>query len=301
MPSPEIVPCLWLDEHAEAAASLYVDAFDDAEVVAVGRYPESGSNPAGRPPGSVSTVDVQLAGVRVTLLNGGQAFRPNPSMSLHVIVPKEEEVDALHTVLSAGGAELMPLGAYPWSPRYAWIADRFGVSWQLFVQSVAPSTRIVPCLMFAGEHHGRAREAIDAYVAAIPASRVIEVQVFAEGEGGESGSVKQGSFELAGRPFVAMDGGRGHGFGFDEGASLQVACSDQAEIDRLWDVLGDGGAPGPCGWIRDRFGLWWQVVPARMSSWMASDDADARGRLFEAMLAMGKLDVDDLERAFLGD
>jgi len=301
MSPPEIVPCLWLDEHAEAAASLYREAFADVEVDAVARYPESGPNPADRPPGSVMTIGLRLTGQPVTLLNGGPQFRPNPSVSFHVIVGDAGEVDALHALLSDGGAELMPLDAYPWSSRYTWIVDRFGVSWQLFAQPDVPAIRIVPCLMFAGVHHGRAREAIDDYVAAIPESRVDEIATFAEGEGGEVGTVKQGAFTLAGAPLVAMDGGRSHDFGFDEGASLQVLCSDQAEIDRLWDALGDGGEPGPCGWIRDRFGLWWQVVPARMSGWMASDDADARARLFAAMLSMGKLDVDRLQRAFLAD
>jgi predicted 3-demethylubiquinone-9 3-methyltransferase (glyoxalase superfamily) len=301
MAPSDIVPCLWLDAHAEAAASLYLEAFADARVDAVARYPESGDNPAKRPPGSVLTVDVRLAGQAVTLLNGGPSFRPNPSLSFHVILGDEADVDALHAVLAEGGAELMPLDTYPWSSRYAWIEDRFGVSWQLMTRPDTPEPRIVPCLMFAGEHHGGAREAIDAYVGAIPGSRVLEIETFAEGEGGEVGTVKQGRFELAGRPMVAMDGGTGHAFGFDEGASLQVLCSDQAEVDRVWAALATGGQEGPCGWVRDRFGLWWQVVPESMAAWMSADDAAARDRVFYATLPMGKLDVEALEQAFRGE
>ena len=300
MAPSELVPCLWLGDQAEAAASLYLEAFADARVESVAHYPEEGANPANLPPGSVLTVDVRLAEQRLTLLNGGPGFRPNPSVSFHVHLGDAADVDALHATLGEGGAELMPLGEYPWSARYAWIEDRFGVSWQIMARPEAREPAIVPCLMYAGEHHGGAREAIDAYVGAIPNSRVLEVETFAEGEGGEAGTVKQGRFELAGHTMVAMDGGTGHAFGFDEGASLQVLCSAQAEVDRVWSALAVGGEEGPCGWVRDRFGLWWQVVPEAMATWMSSDDAAARDRVFRAMLSMGKLDVDALERAYRG-
>ncbi len=301
MAADRIVPCIWLDDQAEAAASFYVAAFGEGRVEAVAHFPRSGENPANKPPGSVLTVDFTVAGQRFTLLNGGPNSRPNPSVSFHVHLPDAASVDALYAALGAGGVDLMPLDAYPWSPRFVWLQDRFGVSWQLMARADATRPTVVPALMFAGLHHGRAREAIAAYAAALPGSRVLHVEDFGEGEGGEVGTVKQAVLELLGQPVVAMDGGAGHAFGFDEGVSLQVTCADQAEVDRVATALAaDGGEEGPCGWVRDRFGLWWQVVPEAVAGWMASDDEAARDRVFHALVPMRRLDVAALERAYRG-
>ncbi len=301
MAAVRIVPCIWLDDQAEAAASFYVSAFAEGRVDAVARYPRSGENPSNRPPGSVLTVDFTVAGQRFTLLNGGPSFKPNPSVSFHVHLPDAAAVDALHAGLGAGGMDLMPLDAYPWSPRFVWLQDRFGVSWQLMARTDAARPTVVPAVMFGGPQHGRARDAIAAYVAALPGSRVVQVEDFGEGEGGEVGTVKQAAVELLGQPFVAMDGGSGHAFGFDMGLSLQVMCADQAEVDAVAAALAaDGGTEDQCGWVRDRFGLWWQVVPEQVGAWMASDDEAARDRVFKALLPMHRLDVTALERAYRG-
>lgn len=301
MAADRIVPCIWLDDQAEAAAAFYVAAFPEGRVEAVARYPRSGENPSGRPPGSVLTVDFSVAGQRLTLLNGGPSFEPNPSVSFHVHLPDAAAVDALHAALGAGGRDLMPLDAYPWSPRFVWLQDRFGVSWQLMARAAAKRPTVVPAIMFGGPQHGRAREAIAAYVAALPSSRVAHVEDFGEGEGGEVGTVKQAALDLLGQPFVAMDGGPAHRFGFDMGLSLQVMCADQAEVDAVATALAaDGGNEDQCGWVRDRFGLWWQVVPQQVGAWMASDDEAARDRVFRALLPMHRLDVAALERAFRG-
>jgi predicted 3-demethylubiquinone-9 3-methyltransferase (glyoxalase superfamily) len=301
MAGHRIVPCIWLDDQAEAAASFYLAAFPDGRVDAVARYPRSGENPSNQPPGSVLTVDFTVAGQRFTVMNGGPSFRPNPSVSFHVHLPDAAAVDALHAALGEGGIDLMPLDAYPWSPRFVWLQDRFGVSWQLMALADAVQPAIVPALMFAGLHHGRARAAIAAYAAALPDARVRHVEDFGEGEGGEVGTVKQAALELMGQPFVAMDGGTGHAFGFDEGVSLQVLCADQAEVDRIATALAaDGGEEGPCGWMRDRYGLWWQVVPEQVGVWLASGDVAARDRVFHALLPMRRLDMAALERAFRG-
>jgi predicted 3-demethylubiquinone-9 3-methyltransferase (glyoxalase superfamily) len=300
MPSNEIVPCLWLDDQAEQAAALYLKAFVDGRVLGTSRYPESRDNPSGRPRGSVLTVDLELAGRRFTLLNGGPMFEPNPSVSFFAHVETPAAADRLYGALAEGGATLMPLGSYPWSERYAWVADRFGVSWQVITGRRPPGgAAIAPCLMFVGAQHGRAEEAMRFYEDVFPGSRIADVERYAAGEGLE-GSVKHGRFVLAGQDLVAMDGPGPHRFGFDEGVSLQVMCEDQATLDRYWDALAAGGSHGPCGWLKDRFGLSWQVVPAEISTWMTSRDTAARDRAFQAVMGMGKLDVAAIRRAFEG-
>ena len=104
-------------------------------------------------------------------------------------------------------------------------------------------------------------------------------------------------FELDGRSFVALNGGPD--FQFNEAISIQVECADQAEVDRYWDALtADGGQPGPCGWLKDKFGLSWQVAPAKLTEMLRSPDKDAARRTMEAMLKMGKLDLPALEAAY---
>jgi predicted 3-demethylubiquinone-9 3-methyltransferase (glyoxalase superfamily) len=300
MPNPEIVPCIWLDDQAESAAAFYLRAFGKGRILATSRYPESRDNPSGRPRGSVLTVDLEVAGRRFTLLNGGPIFKPNPSISFFVHVETAAEVDGLFAALGEGGTPLMPIGKYPWSERYVWVSDRFGVSWQVMAGSrpfAGPA--IVPSLMFVGAQHGRAEEAMRLYTSVFPASRIGDVARYAAGEGPE-GTVKFGRFVLADQELVAMDSHGPHRFGFDEGLSLQIMCEDQPAIDRYWSALGAGGQAGPCGWLKDRFGLSWQVVPTEMIAWLTGGDVAARDRAFAAMLEMGKLDVATLRRAYEG-
>jgi predicted 3-demethylubiquinone-9 3-methyltransferase (glyoxalase superfamily) len=293
-----IIPCIWLDDQAEQAAALYAKTFAGGRVVATSRYPETSDNPSRRPRGSVLTVEFEIAGRRFTALNGGPIFTPNPSLSFFAYVETPADADRIYGALLEGGEALMPIGAYPWSERYGWVKDRFGVTWQ--VMATRPSdVAIVPCLMFAGALHGRAEDAMKMYTSIFPRSRVEAVERYKAGEGPE-GTVKRGRFVLDGQAMVAMDSHVTHGFTFNEGLSLQVMCEDQRDLDRYWDALGAGGKPSACGWLKDRFGLSWQVVPKNMGTWMASPDKVARDRAFAAMLTMKKLDVAALERAFSG-
>lgn len=289
-----IVPCIWFDDQAEKAAAFYVATFPDGKVVHAVRYPREGGNPSGKAPGSVMTVDFVVAGRRFTALNGGPMFKPNPSISFFVHLAHPQVFEALHAALLDGGTELMPLGAYPWSPRYAWVADKFGVTWQLSTAPGTPGPEIVPCLMYTREQNGRAREAVREYVAAFPDSRA-DVAGTVEGDG-----ATLFPFELSGQRLAALDGGTGHDFGFTEGLSLQVFCADQAEIDHYSAALSSGGEVGPCGWVKDRYGVSWQVVPAVMLDWMGSRDLAAHERVFEALMPMHKIDLAALERAFRG-
>jgi predicted 3-demethylubiquinone-9 3-methyltransferase (glyoxalase superfamily) len=295
-----IVPCLWMDDQAEQAAALYTRLFAGGRIVAVSHYPESIDNPSGKLRGSVLTVEFEIAGMRFTALNGGPIFKINPTISFFVHAETQVEADRLFAALAEGGKVLMPLGSYPWSERYGWVADRFGVSWQVITgRSVTGGATIVPCLMFAGGQHGKAETALRTYTQIFPNGRIEGLERYAAGEG-PTGTIKHGRCSLAGQSLVAMDSHIDHGVSFDEGLSLQVMCSDQAEIDRYWEALGKDGKPGPCGWLKDRFGLSWQVVPGNIAQLLTSKDTAARDRAFAAMMRMGKPDVAALQAAFEG-
>lgn len=150
-----------------------------------------------------------------------------------------------------------------------------------------------PCLWF----DGLAEEAAGFYTTLFPGSHIEKVwRSPADTPSGPAGMVLTVDFTLNGQRVQGLNGGP-H-FRFDEAVSFVVECDDQAEVDRLWDALAaDGGEPGPCGWVRDRFGLSWQVVPRRLSELVEDPDPDRARRAMEAMLTMGKLDVAELERA----
>lgn len=251
MTGPAIVPCLWFDGQAAEAAASWTRILPGSRVTAKGPR----------------TVDFELAGRPFTALDGGPAFHVGPAISFFLHADEPRSAAALFDALAEGGTPFMPFGEYPWSPGYGWIQDRFGVSWQVFSGPRPSGTQVVvPCLMFSGERFGRAAEAMEAWGRTFPASRVSSVDRYTREEGFE-GAVKHARFELAGQEFVAMDAPGEHAFGFDEGVSLQVRCTGAGEADRIGRELAEGGAPSRHGWVRDRFGVWWQVVPPGPRMW----------------------------------
>lgn len=297
-----IVPCIWFDDQAEQAAAFYVKTFGDREpgrISAVSHYPESSDNPGHKPRGSVLTVDFEVRGQRFTALNGGPQFVLNPTISFFVNVDTPDEADRLFAALVEGGQAMMEIGTYPWSERYGWAKDRFGVTWQVMAGRRPESAAIVPCLMFSDAQRGKAEEAMRAYTKIFPDGRIEATERYTAAEGPE-GSVKHGRFTIDGQTMVAMDSHVVHGIAFNEALSLQVMCTDQPELDRYWEALSEGGEKGPCGWLKDRFGVSWQVVPIAMTKWLTSDDAEARDRAFAAMMEMKKPDIAALDRAFTG-
>lgn len=300
----KIVPHLWFDDRAEEAAELYTSLFPGGRVRGVTRYAEAGHEAHGRPPGSVMNVDFEIAGYRMMALNGGPHFRLTPAISFYVTVESEDEVDRLWTALSDGGTVMMPLDAYDWSPRYGWVQDRFGLGWQIAQGDPSDAgAAIVPALMFV-THEPVAEAAMRRYAALFDGGQVDAVQRYPAGvPGGLDGGVMHGRFRLAGQPFTAMDASADtHGFGFSEALSLLVDCDGQDEIDGYWDALSEGGDPRAqrCGWLKDAFGVSWQVNPNELGRMLADPDRERAERVTEAFLEMKKFDLAALRTAFRG-
>ncbi|HEX7002686.1 MAG TPA: VOC family protein [Trueperaceae bacterium] len=297
----KIVPHLWFDEQAEEAVAFYTSVFPDARRGTETRYSEEGREIHGRPPGSVMTVEFELAGTRFMALNGGPHFRFNPSISFFVHCDSIGEVDRLWAQLSEGGVALMELDSYDWSDRYGWVQDRFGVSWQV-MHTVAQQRRrrLVPSLLFTGEEP-QAQAAMELYTEVFPDSRI--EATFPHPAGGPlEGMIAHAQFTLFGEPFVAMDGGAVHPFTFNEAISLLVECEDQDEIDRYWERLGEGGDPRAqqCGWLKDRFGVSWQIAPRALGRMLVDPDRSKVDRVIRAFMPMKKLDLAQLEAAYRG-
>ncbi len=290
----KIIPHLWYDTQAVEAAQLYVTLFEDSEVFGVNTISDT-------PSGDTKIVDFQLAGTPFAAISGGPYFSLNPSISLMVACDTPEEVDRLHAALSKNGTELMPLGEYPFSKRYAWVQDRYGLTWQLMlVEDGDNHQKIRPSLLFAGEACGRAEEALDYYLSVFEGSERGYVNHYQPGEAMDSrAKINYAELTIQGDQFVAMDHGFGGDFTFNEAFSLMILCKDQKEIDYFWDKLSFVPEAEQCGWVKDRFGVSWQIVPENMEDMMWGGTEEEVKRIAEAFMEMKKLDIAALERARL--
>jgi predicted 3-demethylubiquinone-9 3-methyltransferase (glyoxalase superfamily) len=287
----KISPYLWFDSQAEEAATLYASAFAGSRMTDVTRYGDAGPGPAG----SVMIAAFELAGQRFFALNGGPLYKFTPAISFSVHCDTRQEIDELWQKLSAGGKVLMELDKYPFSERYGWLEDRFGVSWQLILQS--HTQKITPSFLFVGQQGGKAEEAMRLYVSLFENSRILEISRHASGSGEPAGTVAHAVFTLNGQEFVAMDSSLGHAFTFTEAISLYVDCRTQPEVDDLWAKLSAHGEPGQCGWLKDRYGVSWQIIPSALTTLLSDPDPEKSQRVMKAMLEMGKIDIAGLERA----
>jgi predicted 3-demethylubiquinone-9 3-methyltransferase (glyoxalase superfamily) len=291
--SQKITPFLWFDNQAEEASQFYVSTFKNSAITGVNRYGEAG--PEGQAP--VLTTSFRLGNLEFTALNGGPEYTFTPAISLVVGCETEDEIDQLWAKLIDGGAALMPLDKYPFSPKFGWLVDKYGLSWQLNLNGIPQA--IVPFLTFVGDQHGRAEEAINFYESVFENSRT---DMIARHEGGgaeKEGTIQFASFTLAGQSFFAMESQLEHNFTFNPAISFFVSCKDQAEVDDLWGKLtADGGEPGPCGWLKDKFGVSWQIIPTLLMELIGDQDREKANRAMQAMLQMSKIDTAKLQAAY---
>lgn len=292
----KIVPHLWYDTEAKEAALFYIRLFDRSKIVNVAVIENT-------PSGDSEIVSFELAGQAFQAISAGPYFKFNPSISLMVACDSIEEVNTKWTALAEGGTELMPLGEYPFSKRYGWIQDRFGLSWQLMlIDSGKPVQKITPNLLFSNESCGKAEEAVKYYTGIFEDSAIGMISRYQEGEAMSSkAKMNYAAFKLCGTDFSAMDNGFDVDFSFNEAFSLIVNCKDQKEIDYFWDRLSAVPEAEQCGWVKDKFGVSWQIVPESMNELLFNGSSDEIQRVTEAFLKMKKFDLAALEKARLGN
>jgi len=291
-----IIPCLWFESQAEEAVNFYTSLFANSKMRNISRYGKEGYEIHGQKEGTVLTVGFQLYGQKFSALNGGPLFKFNPSVSFYVNGETAEEVEFLWKNLSEGGSVMMPLDKYEWSEKYGWLSDRYGLSWQIGLGKPEDTgQKISPAFMFMGQQHSQAEEAVHFYTSVFPNSGISGILKFVEGENEIAGTVKHAQFRLQGQTFMIMGNSMTHDFTFNEAISFQVFCDTQEEIDFYWNTLTKGGSESNCGWLKDKFGISWQIIPSVLEELMSNPATS--GKVMKAFLQMKKFDIATLLNA----
>jgi predicted 3-demethylubiquinone-9 3-methyltransferase (glyoxalase superfamily) len=296
----KIVPHLWYDKEAKEAAEFYAAIFPDSKIIDVTTIP-------GTPSGDSETVTFELWGQKFMAISAGPFFQMNPSISFFVNFDPSREKDArgkldeVWNKLSEGGTVLMSLGQYPFSERYGWIQDKYGLSWQLILTNPEGEERppILPSLLFVGNQCGNSEEAMRFYLSVFKNARQGLVARYPKGmEPDKEGTIMFSDFMLENQWFASMDSAHEHKFSFNEAISFMVYCDTQDEINYYWNQLSAVPEAGQCGWLKDKFGISWQIVPSEMDEMMSKGTPEQLARLTKAFLKMKKFDLAELQKAY---
>lgn len=296
----KITPHLWFDEEAVAAAHFYTSLLPNSAVTNITTLHDT-------PSGDCDTVSFTLAGQEFMAISAGPLFKFNPSISFMINFDPAQDpeastrIDTVWEKLLDGGTALMPLDKYPFSARYGWVQDKYGLSWQLILTNPEGEIRpvIIPSLLFVGDLCGQAEAASDYYLSVFKESargQLVHYPVGMEPE--KAGTIMFSDFHLYGHWFTAMDSARQHNFAFNEATSLIVKCETQAEIDYYWEKLSAVPEAEQCGWCKDQFGVSWQVTPTIIDEIMKHGSKEQIARVTQAFLPMKKFDIAALQRAF---
>ncbi len=276
-----ITPCLWFDNQAKEAGAFYCSQFKNAKIVAQ----------------SPIVTELEFSGQHLTLLDGGPMYRPNASISLFYVCETEEEINRIWEALTKEGSVLMPLDKYDWSERYGWVNDQYGVSWQICLGKLEDvGQRITPSLLFTGDQYGRAEEAIEHYSTIFKDVKQDGILHYGNDEAPEqAGKVKHAQIAFNGNKLMFMDSMQAENVAFNEGVSFTIHCETQQEIDYYWSKLTEGGEESMCGWLKDKFGVSWQIIPTILNKLMS--DPEKAGKAAQAFMQMRKFDIEKLVQA----
>jgi predicted 3-demethylubiquinone-9 3-methyltransferase (glyoxalase superfamily) len=299
---PTITPHLWYDSEARAAAEFYASVFPKSSITHVTTLHDT-------PSGDSEVVSFEVWDHPFMAISAGPLFKFNPSISFMVNFDPSQDKDAqtrldsVWSKLAEGGTALMPLDKYPFSERYGWIQDRYGLSWQLILTNPAGEVRppIITSLLFVGDMCGKAEEASDFYLSIFRDSKRGALTRYPGGmEPDKEGTIMFTDFQLAGQWFTAMDSAHKHDFAFNEAISFMVPCATQAQIDYYWEKLSAVPEAEQCGWLKDKYGVSWQIASTAMDEMMSKGTREQIDRVTQAFLPMKKFDIAKLKAAYEG-
>jgi predicted 3-demethylubiquinone-9 3-methyltransferase (glyoxalase superfamily) len=295
----KIVPFLWFEKDLKAITEFYSAVFPGTVVKSGGQLDDT-------PSGVAQMATIEIYDVSFNLMTAGPYLPFNPTVSFIVSCESTEEVDDLWSKLTASGKVLMEMASYPFADKYGWVQDQYGVSWQImFSSTMKAPQKVTPTLMFAGDACGRAEEAVNFYTSVFHNSHIDYVQKYGEPGDPETietnGVIKHSGFTIENFHMALMDSGRKSPLSFEQAISFVVNCDTQAEVDYYWDKLTEGGKEVQCGWLSDKFGLPWQVVPTAMERMMREGSKEQIARVTAAFMQMKKFDIATLEQAYKGE
>lgn len=300
----KVLPHLWFDTQAVEAAEFYVNAFaGNSKIVEKSMLHDT-------PSGDTDIVSFNLLGQDFMAISAGPLFKFNPTISFFVNFDPsrdsnaKEKLDELWKKLADGGEALMELGEYPFSKHYGWIKDKYGLSWQLILTDPEgePRPNIVPSLLFTKDVCGKAAEAIDFYVSVFKDTKKGIVSPYEAGQApNPKAKTAYGEFAIGDQWFSVMDSGVEQDHEFNEAVSILVNCKDQDEIDYLWSKLSAVPEAEQCGWLKDKYGVSWQIQPEAMNEMMSNGSPEQIDRVTQAFLKMKKFDIAELEKAYAGE
>jgi len=291
-----ISPFLWFEKDMDQVVKYYQSLFPD--VTTSGK-----SGLDNTPSGTVQMESITIYGTRFDIMTAGPYLPFNPTVSFIINCETPEEADGLWNKIIAEGKALMPLQKYDFAEKFGWAQDKYGVSWQvLCMNGEKPAEKIASTLMFCGDVCGRAEEAMNFYVSVFKNSRVDYTSPYDGNEGvpidDVRAKIKHAGFVLDGARFSVLDSGRVSPLTFNQAISFVVYCENQEEVDYYWDKLTDGGKEVQCGWLNDKFGVPWQIVPRQMTEMLSQGTKEQIARVTEAFMKMKKFDIKTLEDAY---
>lgn len=274
----QITPCLWFNNQAKEAAALYCSVFEKSKITTQ----------------SPIVTEIDVSGQKFILLDGGPMYHPTPAMSFYYICENVRELEKIWDAFSKDGSILMPLNKYPRSEKFGWVTDKFGISWQLALGKLSDvGQKITPCLLFTGKQYGRVDEAIELYSSIFENVTVDGMLRYGANELPDKvGKVKHAQIDVDGQKLMLMESAAEHNFSFTEGVSLTLYCETQEEIDDYWEKFTEQGEESMCGWLKDKFGVSWQIIPTILGKIM-SNPAKA-GKAAQAFMTMRKLNIEQL-------
>jgi len=293
----KITPFLWFEKNIREIADFYQSVFPGTKVHGTGELQDT-------PSGAVQMATLEIFGVNFDIMTAGPYLPFRPTISFIVSCESAAEVDQLWSKLSATGKVLMELSSYPFAEKYGWVQDQYGVSWQImFSTQNRPDQKIVPTMMFAGDVCGRAEEAIQFYTSVFKNSKVFYTMPYdgSEPVDDNRAKIKHASISLENFTIALMDSGKQSPLSFEQAISFIVKCDDQKELDYFWEKLTEGGKEVQCGWLSDKFGMPWQVVPTAMDRMMSTGTPEQIARVTAAFMKMKKFDIAELEKVFQGE
>ncbi|OJX33927.1 MAG: hypothetical protein BGO86_01885 [Chryseobacterium sp. 36-9] len=277
-----IFPCFWFNQDGAEAAEFYTSVFRNCQITV----------------NTPMVINIEIEGQKIMFLNAGPMFKPNVTLSLMVMCDSAEEVESYYHRLAEKGKVMMELDSYPWSEKYAWVQDQYGISWQLYFAAEKAKQKISPVMMFTGKNAGKCKEALDYYTTIFPDSEIEGIMEYEEGQGDVAGNVAHSQFIINGYVMMAMDSSHDHKADFTEGTSMTVMTKDQDETDYYWDEFTKEGQESMCGWLKDKYGFSWQIVPHRLIELTNTHEVEKAQKAFGAMMKMNKIIIKDIEDAY---